>query len=133
MTRLLAMVAGLLAVLLVPLALSGPTAQLVPVAHLGFSLAVSIGALLDGLDGWPERARRWGFAYLVATAATVGALELGADVRHQGMAYWAFPWFSVLLWGWVPPLVAGIAGTVGGFRARRLAAGVLRHRRAARV
>jgi len=132
MTRLLSMGAGLLAVLLVPLALSGPTAQLVPVAHLGFSLAVCTGALLDGLDGWPERARRWGFAYLVATAATVGALQLGADVRAHGIAYWAFPWFSVLLWGWVPPVVAGVAGMVGVFRARRLSDRALRHRRPAR-
>jgi hypothetical protein len=129
MSRLLSILAGLLSVLLVPLALSGPTALLVPVAHLAFSLSVCTGAMLDGLDGWPERARRWGFVYLVATAAAVAALQLGADVRHQGAWYWGVPWVSILAWGWIPPLVSGLAGSLGVARARRLTRRVVVHRR----
>ena len=130
MGRLLSIVAGLLAVLLVPLALSGPTALLVPVAHLAFSLTVSLGAMLDGLDGWPERARRWGFVYLVASAATVGALQLGADVREQGLGYWGIPWIAILSWGWIPPVVSALSGMFGVARARRLSRRTLRIRRA---
>src|SRR3712207_8283283 len=47
--------------LLVPLALSGPTSLFLLPAHLAFALVTSTGALLDGFDGCPERARRWGF------------------------------------------------------------------------
>lgn len=131
MSRLIAILAGLLAVLLVPLALSGPTALLVPPAHLAFCLAVATGSVLDGLDGWPERARRWGFVYLVATVATVAALQVGADVRQAGLGYWGVPWVAVLAWGWMPPVIAAFAGSLGAARARRLTARSVRHRRAA--
>lgn len=130
MTRLIALLAGLLAVLLVPLALSGPTALLAAPAHFAFSLAVATGAVLDGLDGWPTRARRWGFVYLVATIAMIAALQVGADARGAGLGYWGIPWIAVLAWGWIPPVVASAAGALGAARARRLTH-VARQRRAA--
>lgn len=129
MGRLLAIVAGLLAVLLVPLALGGPTALLLLPAHLGLSLAVVAGALLDGFDGRPERARRWGFFYLLATFAMVLALELGADARGRALAYWGVPWVAALAWGWIPPVASGLAGMIGAARERRLVGRVVRHRK----
>ncbi|MEQ1508743.1 MAG: hypothetical protein ABMB14_41330, partial [Myxococcota bacterium] len=130
-SRLLAIVAGLLAILLVPLALSGPTALLCPPAHLALAVTCCIGSVLDGLDGWPERARRWGFFYLVASIAMVAALELGADVRSQTWGYWGIPWVMAMVWGWIPPVVAGMGGMVGEVRQRRLTTKVVRHRRRA--
>ena len=128
MTRLLAIVAGLLAVLLVPLALSGPTALLLLPAHLAFVLVTATGAILDGLDGMPERARRWGFVYLVATIGMVAALQLGGDLRGQALSYWGIPWLAALLWGWIPPVVSGMAGAVGNARQRRLVTRAVRAR-----
>jgi hypothetical protein len=130
-SRLLVILAGLLAVLLVPLALSGPTALLLLPAHLAFAIVTSTGALLDGFDGWPERARRWGFVFLVVSLATVGALQLGADVRGLAMGYWGIPWLGVLLWGWVPPVVCGFAGVMGSARRDRLVRRAVARRRAA--
>jgi hypothetical protein len=109
-SRLLAIGAGLLGVLLVPLALSQPTALLLVPAHLGLSVLVCAGAAVDGLAGWAERSRRWGLFYLVATAAMTGALEVGAQVHGSALGYWGVPWLAAVLWGWVPPLVSGIAG-----------------------
>lgn len=129
MGRLLAIFAGLLAVLLVPLALGGPTTLLLLPAHLGLALVVSTGAALDGLDGYPERARRWGFFYLLATLAMVLALEVGAGVRGKALGYWGVPWAVMLLWGWIPPVVSGFAGMVGAARERRLVKRAVRRRR----
>lgn len=124
-------VAGLLAFLLVPLALSGPTSLFLLPAHLAFAAVTSTGALLDGFDGCPERARRWGFVFLVASAAMVGALELGADVRSTGMLYWGPAWLGALLWGWIPPVVCGMAGVMGEGRQERLVRRAVRARRRA--
>lgn len=135
MTHLLAIVAGLLAVLLVPLALSGPTALLLLPAHLAFVLVTSTGAILDGLDGCPERARRWGFLYIVATLLMVAALQLGGDVRGQALSYWGIPWLGAVIWGWIPPVVSGMAGVLGIARQRRLVTRVVhvRHARKAAI
>ena len=129
MSRLLAIHAGLLGIVLVPLALSGPTALLLVPAHLGFSAIVALGAVWDGIDGWPERARRWGAFYLVATLAMVAALELGADARGGGLGYWGVPWTAALCWGWLPPVVAGLAGWWGAARQARRIRRIV-HRRA---
>lgn len=132
MTHLLAIVAGLLAVLLVPLALSGPTALLLLPAHLAFVLVTATGAILDGLDGCPERARRWGVLYLVASVLMVAALELGGDVRGMALTYWGVPWVAALVWGWIPPVVSGFAGVLGTARQRRLVTRVVHARHVAR-
>src|SRR5262249_32743865 len=116
---------------LVPLALGGPTALLLLPAHFGLSLVVAVGAAIDGADGYPDRARRWGFGYLVATTAMVAALEIGARVRGLSIGYWGVPWSAALLWGWAPPRVAGIAGAGGPARERRRRAAVVRARRVA--
>ena len=129
MGRLLAIFAGLLAVLLVPLALGGPTTLLLLPAHLGLSLVVSTGAALDGLDGHAERARRWGFFYLLATLAMVVALEVGAGVRGKSLGYWGVSWAVMLLWGWAPPVISGFSGMVGAARGRRLVRSTVRRRR----
>jgi hypothetical protein len=118
-TRLLAILAGVLGVLLVPLALSGPTALLLVPAHLAFAALVCVGAVWEGLDGAPERARRWGFGFLVATIAMVGALQVGAEVHGQGMGYWGAPWLAALCWSGVPPVASGLAGWYGSHRVRR--------------
>jgi hypothetical protein len=131
LTHLLALVAGLLAVLLVPLALSGPTALLLLPAHLAFVLVTSTGAILDGLDGCPERARRWSLLYLVASILMVAALELGGDMRGAALGYWGIPWVGALVWGWIPPVVSAFAGAVGIARQRRLVTQVVTTRHAA--
>ncbi|MCA9493710.1 MAG: hypothetical protein KC621_27445 [Myxococcales bacterium] len=132
MARLLALFAGLVAFLLVPLALSAPTALLLPPSHLLLSALVSMGAVTDGLAGRPERARRWGFFYLLATLAMVVSLEVGARVRGEALAYWGVPWVVVAVWGWIPPLVAGGAGMLGsGTERRRVRSAVRRRRRRA--
>jgi hypothetical protein len=130
-TRPLATLAALVGALLGPLALSAPTAWLLIPVHAVFSAMVGLGAALDGWAGRPERARLWGFGYLVASALMVGGLQLGADTRSAGMAYWGGPWLAVLLWGWIPPLLAGGAGWVGGYRERRLVRRAVRARQAA--
>jgi hypothetical protein len=110
-TRLLAIVGALLGVLLVPIALVGPTAWLVVPAHALFSLLVTVAAVIDGLSGRAERARVWGIGYMVASLATIGALQFGSTV--EGRAYWVVPWVAMLAWGWAPPVVAGLAGWAG--------------------
>lgn len=128
MTRLVAMLAGLLAITMVALALSAPTAWLLLTPTFGmFVSVVCTGAVLDGFDGRPEPARRWGVWSLVATAAVCGALEVGAQIRGEGLGYWSVPWLCTLAMAWVPPVVAGIMGTVGVLRRRQL------HRRAVRL
>ncbi|MEQ1565233.1 MAG: hypothetical protein ABMA64_06315 [Myxococcota bacterium] len=118
MRRLCAIAAGLLGIVSIPLALSGPTALLLVPAHLALSVVVCVGAVLDGIDAWGERARRWGLFHLVATAAAIAALQVGAQVRGEGAGYWGVPWVAVLAWGWVPPVVAGLAGAWADRRAR---------------
>jgi hypothetical protein len=120
MSRVLAAHAALLGLLLAPLALSGPTAWLLVPVHAVFSVLVSLGAALDGWRGHPDTARRWGFGYLVASALMIGALQLGAETRGAGMAYWGVPWVAALAWGWIPPVIAGFAGWIAEARERRL-------------
>ncbi len=128
MGRLLAILAGLVALLLVPLALSGPTALLLVPGHALLALLASVGAADAGFGGRPESARRWGLFYLVATALMVAALEIGARVRGQQIAYWGVPWAAALVWGWLPPVVSGVAGALGELRERRLVKRVVRRR-----
>jgi hypothetical protein len=118
MERLLVLFAGLLAVLLVPLGLSGPTAMMVPAVHLGFALVVCAGATLEGVDGRPGPTRWWSIAYLVATLAMVVALEIGT-LAHGARSSWSVPWAFLLVWGWIPPLVVAAAGALGRLRERR--------------
>ena len=102
------------------LALSAPTAVLLVPSHALLSALVCLGSLTHGWAGHPDTARRWVLGYLVATGAAVGALELGTAVRQGTVAYWGVPWTLMLVWGWIPPLVAGGAGILGGLRERRL-------------
>ena len=129
MGRLLATLAALNGLVLPVLALSAPTAIMLVPGHQLFSVLVISGSLVHGWTGHPDLARRWLLAYLVATMATVGSLEVGAMVRGSELAYWAVPWVAVLFWGWIPPLVCGAAGAVGTLRERRLIRSVVRARR----
>lgn len=131
MGRLIAMFTGLVGVLMVPLAMSAPTAWLLltPAYSVFVSLACT-GAMIDGYDGRPEHARRWGFVALVVTALVCGALELGAEIRGGGQAYWGGPWLCALSMGWMPPVVAGIMGGIGTLRRRQLHVRAVRQRRA---
>jgi len=131
MGRVAAVFGGLVGVLLVPLALAAPTAWVLVPAHLLFSVLVTIATTGEGFAGRPERARLWGLAYLVASVAMVAALELGAGVRSS--RYWIGPWVLVLLWAWVPPVAAGLAGWMGEARERALGRRAVRSRRRVRA
>ncbi len=131
MGRLAATLGALSGLLLVPLALSRPTAVLVVPGHLAFCVMVCAGAVIEGFLGYPERARLWGFGYLVLTTLVVAALELGATSRGLAWTYWGIPWSAILVWGWIPPVVAGVAGVAGHARQHRLARGAVRRRHAA--
>ncbi|HHO50671.1 MAG TPA: hypothetical protein ENK18_07290 [Deltaproteobacteria bacterium] len=141
MGRLLAIFAGCSALLLVPLALSAPTAWLlVAPVHLALAGLTCAGGLVDGIAGRPEGARRWGLFYLLASLAMVAALELGGMLRAprlMGVAvpglYWGGAWCLVLTWGWFPPVFCGGMGVVGELRRRRRTHRVLRRRRAQRT
>lgn len=121
MSRLLAIISALFGLTLVPLALVGPTAWLVVPAHALFAAQVTMITLLDGVAGRSERARVFGAVYLVLSMAVVGALEFGSAL--EGRRYWIVPWFAMLLWGWIPPVVAGLSAwagdTVRGWRSDR--------------
>jgi hypothetical protein len=132
--RLLAIFGALLGILLVPLALIGPTAVLLLPAHLAFTATATAGALGEGVAGHPERARWWGLMHLVGSFAMVGALELGARIIEHS-AYWVVPWTAAVLWGWIPSVTAGVAGWAGEgiLRWRSGRAVRLRHRRRARA
>lgn len=131
MGRLFAVLGGLFGVLLVPLSLVAPTAWLVLPGHLALTVLATVAALHAGWIGRAERARLWGLGYLVATIAMVAALQLGREV--SGGVWWVFPWFAAVLWGWIPPVVAGLSGWVGDAvrDARSRRAVRRRHRRAA--
>jgi len=129
MRRLTAIFGGLTAALLVPLALSGPTAWFLIPAHGLFTVLAIFGPLAEGLAGHPGRARLWALGYLVATALMIGALELGAEVRGSARWYWGAPWLAALAWGWIPPVVSGFAGTLGEARRRRLSSAAVERRR----
>ncbi len=131
MRRLAAIFGGLFGVLLIPLGLAGPTAWLLVPAHLGFTIIAAVGATLEGLMGYGERARLWGLFYLVATIAMVGTLELAATARGSSELYWMAPWVGALVWGWIPPVVSGLAGTFGEERARNMNRRAVQHRKRA--
>ncbi len=131
-TALVSGLTGLLGVLLVPLALSAATAWLLLIpAHLTFVALCCTGSVLDGYAGRPERARRWGFYGLLATAVVVGALEIGALLRGEALGYWSGPWLCALYGGWLPPVVGGIMGHAGVYRRARLTRRAVRRRRKA--
>lgn len=129
MRRLLALLGVSAGLLLPALALVGPTAWLLPPAHLLFSALVVVGAFVEALAGHPGRARLWGLGYLITSIVAVGAMEFGSTV--EGRAYWTVPWLILLLWGWAPPLAAGLSGwaaeAISAWRDRR----VVRRRHAA--
>lgn len=129
MRRLSVIFGGLIGVLLVPLGLSGPTAWLLIPAHFGFTVVATLGAATEGLLGHAERARLWGLFYLVTTLAMAGTLEVATMARGDTLVYWVAPWLAALLWGWVPPVVSGIAGMFGEERARNMLKRSIRHRR----
>jgi len=129
--RLLATLAGLTGLVLPLLGLSAPTAVLLIPGHGLLSVLVCVGSLAHGWGGVPDAARRWVLGYLVATAAAIGALELGAMVRSASVSYWGLPWTVILAWGWIPPLVCGGAGVLGALRERRLVHRTVRQRRQA--
>jgi hypothetical protein len=129
MARLAAIFGGLTGLLLPFLALVAPTAWLLLPAHLLFSGLVCLASIGEGLSSRPERARRWGLGYLVSTLLAIGAFDLGARVADR--AYWLVPWTILLAWGWIPPVVAGLAGWGGdGLRAWRSGRAVRRRHRA---
>ncbi len=130
MRRLLAILAGSLGFVSMPLALSSITSWLLVPCHAVLTAVACAGAVAEAGGGRPERARLWGLAYLVATALMLGALEVGAA---RGGGYWSLPLAAVLMWGWVPPLVAGLAGWWGGARRRRLATRAVRQRKRERA
>jgi hypothetical protein len=119
-TRTLWAFGGALVAVSVPLALSAATTWLLVPAHLTLGAVVCVGAAAEAWRGRPGRARLWGFLYLVATAVFFGALEAGAVVRGSSDWAWAVPFTGALLWGWFPPVFAGLAGWwASGRRARR--------------
>lgn len=131
MQALLAVLSGLVAIVLVPLALAGGTAWLLLPGHLILAVACSGGAVLAGWRGQPTRARLFGGGYLAATLLVVAALALGSEVR-DGSWYWMFPWAVALFWGWIPPVIAGIMTMVADTRRRGLTRRVVRKRRRAK-
>lgn len=114
MGRILAVFGGLVGLLLVPLALAGPTAWLLLPAHGVFALLATAGSVVEGVAGRPQRARLWLLGYLVASVAMVAGMELGSMVR--GQSYWTLPLAILLLWAWIPAAVAGVAGWFGEHR-----------------
>lgn len=128
MQGLTAVLAGLLAVVLVPLALAGGTAWMLLPGHLLFAITCALGAILAGWDGHPGRARAFGGGYLVATLAVVLALTVGSEAR-DGSWYWMLPWALGLFWAWVPPVIAGIFAEIGTSRRRARTRRVVRRRR----
>lgn len=128
MQGLLAVLAALLGVLMVPLALAGGTAWLLLPAHLAFSGACTVGALLGGLSGHPWRARQFALGYLVGSVAAVAALTLGSGAR-DGSWYWMLPWAGALIWAWAPPIAGMAAASLGEVRRRGRTRRVVRRRR----
>ncbi len=111
MRRLLAIVGALLALCTVPLGLVGPTSLLLLPAHAALTLIATVGAVLEGARGAPERARAWGFGHLIATFGVMLAFELGRRATVGG--WWVIPWLGIVSWGWVPMVVAGGSGWIG--------------------
>lgn len=130
MQALLGVLAGLIGILLVPLALAGGTAWLIVPAHLMLAVSCTGGAVLAGLGGRPGTVQAYSAGYLVASLAMVAALAVGSEVR-DGSWYWMVPWSAVLIWGWAPPVVAGFMTWVASSRRRSRTRAVVRRRRRA--
>jgi hypothetical protein len=129
-TRPLALVAAVLVLVQIPLALSAPTAALLVLAYGLQCAVVSAGAAIDAFRGRATRARRWGFAHLVASVLVVAGLEVGARVQGGTWSYWGLPFAWVLAVGWLPPLVAFGLGALATDRGRRRIRRLVRARRA---
>ncbi|MBN2797789.1 MAG: hypothetical protein JXX28_01460 [Deltaproteobacteria bacterium] len=124
MGRLLGSLAALLALSLVPMGLTPVTAWLVLPAHAALSLMILLGALLAGLRGAGDTARRWGLASLLTTLALVAAMDLASE----GAGWWAGPFAALSLWAWIPPVFGGVMGALGDLRSGRLRIGRRRAR-----
>jgi hypothetical protein len=122
---LLGVLGALFGVALTPLGLSSLTAWLIIPGHLTFCALVCVASVVEGWDGEPERARRWGGWSLVVLVGIVAGIEVGR--RISGDTAWV-SWTAVLMWGWVPPAVSALAGWLGALRRRRLD-GLARRRR----
>ncbi len=92
-----------------PLTLSAATTWLLVPAHLVLTVTACTGALAEAVSGHPARARLWGFMHLVATALTLGGLQAAETLRGEPDWAWAFPFTVMLVWGWIPPVLAGSA------------------------
>ncbi len=129
MRGLLAIFGALIGLLIIPLGLVPPTTVLLVPGHLLLTVLATVGALTEGLGGRPERARLWGFGYLVSSVLAVGALEIASHRTES--SWWLAPWFLMVIWGWIPPAVAGAAGWLGEPIAKNRLKRVLRRRRKA--
>lgn len=132
MRRLTGVGAGLLGLLLVPLALAPTTSWLAVLGHLVLSgLCVGLAAW-EGVAGRPGTARAWGAWSVLSTAGVAGALHVGW--AEHGSWAWIGPFALLALWGWVPPVAAWGAGSLGARRqAGRARRAVLRRHRARAV
>lgn len=111
MRRLLAVFGGLTGIFIVPLGLVAPTAWLLVPAHAAFTAVCIVGALLSAARGHADGARRWGAWHLIATVGAMTGFELGR--RASDGVWWVAPWLLILLWAWIPMVVAGVAGAAG--------------------
>lgn len=125
----MASIAAFLGLVVVPMALSGPTSWLGAVVHLGLTAVVLVGMLRAAVGGSPRAVVAWAGGHLLATLGFVGALEVGASVRES--AYWAVPWIAVLAWAWTPGALLLALGPFASLRDRALSRAATRARRAA--
>ena len=100
-----------LGVLVVPLAASPVTSWLGVAVHLGLTVQCVVLSLVAGLAARGGEARAWGLWSVLGTLAIGAALHV-ASWAEGGRAWWG-PFVLVLLWGWIPPLVAAVAGALG--------------------
>lgn len=129
--RPLALVAGLLVAVQLPLALSAPTALFGVVAYALQCAAITSGAAVDAFQGRAARCRWWGFSHLVASVFVVAALDVGGRVHGAALAHWGVPFAFVLAVGWIPPLLSFGLAAFASDRGRRRIRRVVRARRAA--
>jgi hypothetical protein len=130
MTGLLRAFTLALGIVAVPLSASPVTSWLGVVVHLGLSVQCAILSTVAGLGARGGEARAWGLWSVLTTLGLGAALHV-ASWADGGRAWWG-PFVLVLLWGWIPPVVAALAGALGDEAwvvASRLAA---RRRRASR-
>lgn len=114
MGRLLAILSGLLGVLIVPLALAAATSWLAVLAHLLLAATCTTLSVWHGAAGRPAEARGWGLWFVLVTVAAGLSLHVGSWQR-DGWG-WAVPLVLLCLWGWIPPVIAWVAGAAGTSR-----------------